>query len=96
MALPSILTIAEAALPGYEATSFRGLLAPAKTPADSVSKLNAATIDALKNTELRDAYIRQGNEPAADSADAFAALIQSDTIKWAHVIKSTGIRLDGQ
>ena len=96
VALPSILTTAGAALPGYEATSFWGLLAPAKTPADSVRKLNAAAIDALKNTELRGAYIRQGNEPAADSAEAFAALIQSDTIKWARVIKSTGIRLDGQ
>ena len=96
MALPSVPAIAEAGLPGYEATSFRGLLAPAKTPAEIVRKLNAVAIDALKNTELRDAYIRQGNEPAADSAEAFAALIQSDTIKWARVIKSTGIRLDGQ
>ena len=96
VALPSVPTIAEVALPGYEATSFWGLLAPAKTPADIVRKLNAAAIDALKNTELRDAYIRQGNEPAADSAEAFAALIQSDTIKWARVIKSTGIRLDAQ
>jgi acyl-CoA synthetase (AMP-forming)/AMP-acid ligase II len=50
------------------------LLAPAKTPAEIVRKLNAAAIDAIKNTELRDAYIRQGNEPAADSAEAFAAL----------------------
>ena len=96
VALPSVPTITEAGLPGYEATSFWGLLAPAKTPAEIVRKLNAVAIDALKNTELRDAYIRQGNEPAADSAEAFAALIQSDTIKWARVIKSTGIRLDGQ
>jgi len=96
VALPSVPTITEAGLPGYEATSFWGLLAPAKTPAEIVRKLNAAAIDAIKNTELRDAYIRQGNEPAADSAEAFAALIQSDTIKWARVIKSTGIRLDGQ
>jgi len=96
VALPSVPTITEAGLPGYEATSFWGLLAPAKTPAEIVRKLNAAAIDAIKNTELRDAYIRQGNEPAADSAEAFAALIQSDTIKWARVIKSTGIRLNGQ
>lgn len=96
MALPSVPTIAEAGLPGYEATSFWGLLAPAKTPADSVRKLNAVAIDALKNTELRDAYIRQGNQPAADSAETFATLIQNDTTKWARVIKSTGIRLDAQ
>ncbi len=96
MALPPVPTIAEAALPGYEATSFWGLLAPAKTPADSVRKRNAVAIDALKITELRDAYIRQGNQPAADSAKAFAALIQSDTIKWARVINSTSIRLDAQ
>ena len=96
VALPPVPTIAEAALPGYEATSFWGLLAPAKPPADSVRKLNAAAIDALKNTELRDAYIRQGNQPAADSAETFAALIQNDTTKWARVIKSTGIRLDAQ
>ncbi len=96
VALPSVPTNAGAALPGYEASSFWGLLAPAKTPADSVRKLNAVAIDALKITELRDAYIRQGNQPAADSAETFAALIQSDTTKWARVIKSTSIRLDAQ
>ncbi len=95
IALPAVPTIGEAALPGYEATSFWGVLAPAKTPADIVRRLNAAVLDALKHSELRDSYTRQGNDITPGTPEAFAALIRSDTVKWARVIKSTGVRLDG-
>ena len=94
VALPAVPTIGEAALRGYEATSFWGVLAPAKTPADIVRRLNAAVLDALKHPELRDAYTRQGNDITPGTPEAFAALIRSDTAKWARVIKSTGVKLD--
>jgi tripartite-type tricarboxylate transporter receptor subunit TctC len=94
LALPAVPTVAEAALPGYEATSFWGILAPAKTPPDIVRRLNTAVIDALKNAELRDSFTRQGNELTPGTPEAFAALIRADTAKWARVVKSAGIKLD--
>jgi len=94
VALPAVPTIAEAAMPGYEATSFWGVLAPARTPVEIVRRLNTAVLDALKNAELRDSYTRQGNDITPGTPEAFAALIRSDTAKWARVIKSTGIKLD--
>ena len=59
-----------------------------------VRRLNAAVFDALKNAELRDAYTRQGNDITPGTPEAFAALIRSDTAKWARVIKSSGVKLD--
>ena len=70
------------------------LLAPARTPVEIVRRLNTAVLDALKNAELRDSYTRQGNDITPGTPEAFAALIRSDTAKWARVIKSTGIKLD--
>jgi len=92
--VPGMPTMASAGLPGYESISMLGVLAPAKTPADIVRRLNAAVFDALKNAELRDAYTRQGNDITPGTPEAFAALIRSDTAKWARVIKSSGVKLD--
>ena len=87
-------TIAEAALPGYEATSFWGVLAPAKTPSDIVRRLNTAVFDALKNAELRDAYTRQGNDITPGTPEAFAALIKNDLTRLGKVIRDANIRAD--
>jgi tripartite-type tricarboxylate transporter receptor subunit TctC len=92
--LPVLPTLDESALRGYEATTFWGILAPAKTPGDIVRKLNSAMDEALRSAELQDYYLKQGNDPTASSPEAFAALIRTDTAKWARVIRSAGIKLD--
>lgn len=92
--LPELPTIGESGLPGYDATTFWGLLAPAKTPDEIVRKLNSATGEALKSAQLKDYFVKQGNDPTASSPDEFAALIRTDTAKWARVVKTARIKLE--
>ncbi len=89
--LPDIPTIAEAALPGYEASLWLGVLAPARTSPLIVERLNREIVAALAAPELKEALIAQGFEPAADTPAAFAARIRSDTEKWRRVIAAADI-----
>lgn len=89
--LPDIPTIAEAALPGYEASLWLGVLAPARTAPAIIERLNREIGTALAAPELKDAFIAQGFEPVADTPAAFAARIRSDTDKWRQVIVAAGI-----
>ena len=93
-ALPDVPTIAEAALPGYDASLWLGLLAPARTPAAIVERLNAEVVKVLAAPPLRRTLIAQGFEPAASTPSAFAARIQSDTDKWRRIIVAAGIHAE--
>jgi tripartite-type tricarboxylate transporter receptor subunit TctC len=90
-ALPDIPTVAESALPGYEASLWLGVLAPARTSPAIVERLNREIVAALAAPELKEALIAQGFEPAADTPAAFAARIRSDTEKWRRVIAAADI-----
>ena len=92
--LPDVPTIAEAGVPGYEATSWFGLFAPAATPAPVLAKLHTALAKALANPEVKKKIDDQGGEPYNESAESFAAFIQKETDKWAKVVKSSGASLD--
>ena len=87
-------TIAESGVPGYEATSWFGLLAPAGTPADVVGKLNGAIVKALADPEVKKKLAEQGAEPYSERPEQFAAFIQSETAKWGKVVKQSGASLD--
>ena len=91
--VPNIPTLAEAGLPGYEAVQWFGLLAPAKTPKEIVSALHAAAVQALQSPDVKNRFLADGAEttPSA-SPQEFAALIRSETQKWAKVIKAAGIK----
>jgi len=89
-ALPDVPTIAEAGVPGYEATSWFGLLAPAKTPAPVVAKLNAAILKALADPDVKNKLLEQGAEPAGETPAQFAAFIASETVKWGKIVKQSG------
>lgn len=88
--LPDIPTIAEAGLPGYEATSWFGLFAPAGTPADVVEVLHAAIVDGLKDPEVIEKYSAQGAVVHAETPEEFAEFIAAETEKWADVVKRSG------
>jgi len=92
--LPDVPTIAEAGLPGYEATSWFGLLAPAKTPADIVNRIDAALVKVLANPEVKKKLSEQGAEPYAETPEQFAAFIKAETAKWGKVVKESGASLD--
>ncbi len=87
-----IPTIAEAGVPGYEAVQWYGVLAPAGTPRDIVTKLHAGTARALQNPEVRQRLLGDGAEPVGGTPEEFAAYLRSETAKWAKVIRAAGIK----
>jgi tripartite-type tricarboxylate transporter receptor subunit TctC len=89
-ALPDVPTIAEAGLPGYSATSWFGLLAPASTPAPVVGKLNASILKALADPEVKKKLAEQGAEPHGEKPEQFAEFIRSETAKWGKTVKQSG------
>jgi tripartite-type tricarboxylate transporter receptor subunit TctC len=90
-AAPSIPTIAESALPGFESVQWYGLLAPAKTPRDIIDRLHREVAAILRAPDTRERLTADGAEPVASLPDAFAALIKTETVKWAGVAKAAGI-----
>jgi len=91
---PELPTIAESGYPGYEFTSWQGLLAPARTPSEIIRRLHIETVKALALPELRVKFADLGLEGLGNSPEEFAAVIKSDMAKWAKVIKEAGIKPD--
>jgi tripartite-type tricarboxylate transporter receptor subunit TctC len=91
---PEIPTIAEAGVPGYEATSWFGVLAPAGTPKEIVNKLSTEIAKALKTPEMKKRLEEQGAEAVGSTPEEFAAHIKSETAKWAKVVKESGATVD--
>lgn len=93
--LPEVPTFAEAGLPGYEATSWFGLVTTTGTPKEIISKLYAEVTRILKEPDFKEQRLaKQGIEAVGNTPEEFAALIRSETAKWAKVIKESGTRLD--
>ncbi len=90
--LPDLPTIAEAALPGYEANNWYGLLAPAKTPKAIIDRLNAETVKILGSQSVREIYFTQGLEPTPTTPEAFGAYIKSEIAKWSKLVKAAGVK----
>lgn len=94
VALPDLPTVAESGLPGYEATAWFGVLAPAATPLSIIAQLNAAIVKSLLTREMRERLIAEGTEPVGNTPEQFAQIVRNDIAKWAKVVKSSGARPD--
>ena len=92
--LPNVPTIAEAGVPGYEATSWFGMFAPAGTPAPVLAKLNAAIVKVLAQPDVKKKINEQGAEDYSETPEQFAAFIQAESVKWGKVVKESGASLD--
>jgi tripartite-type tricarboxylate transporter receptor subunit TctC len=92
--LPDVPTIAEAGVPGYEATSWFGMFAPAATPAPVVAKLNAALVKVLADPEVKKKLAEPGAEPYSEKPEQFAEFIRKETAKWSKVVKDSGASAD--
>ena len=94
-ALPDLPTVAEAGpLPGFEASSWFGLLAPAGTPADVVSRLQQETAKALAQPAVKERLLSQGAIPGGNTPAEFSRLIDAEITKWAGVVKASGAKVD--
>ena len=91
---PDIPTMHEAGVPGYEASIWNGILAPAGTPRPIVNRLNEAIVQILKSPVAHERYANVGAEIRYSSPEEFQGVIRSDIAKWAKVIRAANIRAD--
>ncbi len=94
MALPDLPTIAESGLPGYSATAWYGVLAPAGTSREIILKLNAEIVKSLRTNEIRARIASDGGEVVGSTPEEFTAVMKSDIAKWAKVVQDSGARVD--
>ncbi len=88
--LPDIPTFAEQGVPGFEATGWFGIVAPAGTPDDVIAKINAAFVTALKDPATVERIRALGSDPLPMTPDEFSRFIESEVKKWGTVVAKTG------
>src|SRR6266511_919702 len=91
-ALPDVPTISEAGVPGYEATNWWGIVAPAGTPRPVIERLHKELSVILASAETKKRFETEGGEAAQMSPEEFGRFIASETVKWAKVVKEAGIK----
>ncbi len=92
--LPEVPTLDELGLKGFDAVGWNGLLAPAGTPRDIVTRLHAEVVRVLRIAEVRDQLTSQGADLVGNSPEEFAAWIRVEVKKWAGVVRDSGAKLD--
>ncbi|WP_427183341.1 Bug family tripartite tricarboxylate transporter substrate binding protein [Bordetella bronchialis] len=90
--LPDVPTVAESGYPGFDVTSWYGIVAPAKTPAAVLQKIQRDIATVLQDPAVRQKFADQGVEPASMSTQELAAMIQNESRKWADIVKTAGIK----
>lgn len=90
--LPNVPTMIEAGVPGFTASTWNGLLAPAGTPAPIVARLNDALVRALKQPDVVERLAGIGQEPLASTPEQFAAFMKDETVKWHRVIRGANLK----
>jgi len=91
---PDLPTIAESGYPGFDASSWFGLVGPAGLPPDIVTKVSAEVARALKVPEMRDKFIQQGADPVGSTPEEFAEYMRAETAKWAKLVQAVGAKVD--
>ena len=94
LVMPDLPTMQEAGVPGYSATSWNGMLAPAGVPAPIVKRLNDDFNRIIADPEIKKRMLDNGYEPVGGPPDKFAAHIHAEIAKWAPVVKAAGVRVD--
>jgi tripartite-type tricarboxylate transporter receptor subunit TctC len=93
-ALPEVPTIAEAGVPGYEASGFFGLVGPAGLPRALVERINAAVVRIVKEPAMAKHLSEQGADPVTSTPQEYAKLIREEVAKWGKVVKDSGAKID--
>jgi tripartite-type tricarboxylate transporter receptor subunit TctC len=91
---PDIPTVSESGVPGYEATIWLGLMAPAGTPRPVIDRLNVEILKVLNSADVKKNWGEQGAVPMGMTPDQFDKFLREDIAKWAAVVKATGMKVD--
>ena len=92
--LPGVPTIAEGGVPGYAADAWLGVLAPARTPAATVARLNAAITEVLRRPDIATQLRAQGSDPAPGSAEEFAAYLRAEYEKYGRLVRQVDLKME--
>jgi tripartite-type tricarboxylate transporter receptor subunit TctC len=92
--LPEVPTLQEAGVPGYEATIWIGLLAPAETPRDIITRLRAEIARVLSAADAEAAFAATGVEVSLAGPEAFAAFVRAEYDKWGRVVRESGAQIN--
>ena len=92
--LPDVPTAAEAGLPGFEASSWFALIAPAGTPKEIVARLNAEMVKILRDPKMVELFANRGVRLVGNSVEEFAAFIPKERARWADIVKISGVKLE--
>ena len=90
--LPDMPTVAESGVPGYEAASWYGVFAPARTPRPIVDKVSGEVARITRASDVRERLIADGADPAGTSPEEFATYIKLELARWGKVVKDAGIK----
>ncbi len=93
-ALPELPTISESALPGYDFSSWYGLMVPAATPRAIIARLHDETVKALKAPDLQQRLASEGCEPVGSTPEQLAAHIKTEMARWAKIVKASGMQAE--
>jgi len=93
-ALPDLPTVAEAGVPGYEASIWYGFIAPARLPPDILNRLHSAIVAVLQLPETRERFASQGLDVLHNTPEEFAKLMVADVARWAKVVERAGVQAD--
>jgi tripartite-type tricarboxylate transporter receptor subunit TctC len=91
---PNIPTVAEAGVPGYEATIWLGLMAPAATPKPVLEQVSAAVNKIINAPDVKENWGKQGAQPMGMTPDEFGRFVREDVTKWSKLVKDTGMKVD--
>ncbi|MBI4190112.1 MAG: hypothetical protein HY525_06195 [Betaproteobacteria bacterium] len=92
--LPNVPTVMESGIPDYDVVGWLGVLAPAGTPREIVSRLNAELTRILRLPEIKDRFSRDAIQPAGNSPEEFASFLEDEAAKWSKVIQVTGFKVE--
>ena len=91
---PDLPTLHEAGVTGYEVAGWYGMVAPLKTPAAIIARLNTETVKALRGSDIKDKLAADGSEPVGSSSEAFGLHIKAEVAKWNKLVKEASIRAE--
>ena len=91
---PAMPTLNESGVPGYDRSGWYGVLAPSNVPREIITRLNAAIVKIVNTPEMKEAFMKQGLDPATNTPEAFGAFIRSEVAQNIKLVKAAGIKVE--